>query len=198
MTNGVKIEKLKNLAKIRTGITLRQAIKPVDDGNAHVIQIKDLQDDNEINYQQVIKTALKNIKDDQLLRKGDILLRARGDNRNTALFDGEAYNYLAANQFLVISVNQNEVVPAYLQWFLNQRPAQHYLKENSAGTSIPYIQISALGDLEVALPDVKKQQAIAQLQHLMSEENKLYYQMQENRKQMMKAIVSDILKESRI
>ena len=192
--NRTKLLKLEQVANIRTGLSLREAIKPVDNGNASIIQIKDVKSNNEIDYSHVIQTELKNIKIKRALQRGDVLLRARGANRNAALFDRKGSNYQAANQFLIIRVNAEELLPEYLQWYLNQKPAQQYLAENSTGTSIPYTQASTLADLGIIVPSLRKQQAIARLQKLSKDEEHVMQQLLLNRKQMMNTIVYDLMK----
>ena len=195
--NKTKTIKLEKLADIRTGLSLREAIKPVENGNAFILQIKDIQDDNEIDYSRITQTTLKTIKAKRMLHRGDILLRARGVNRSAALFDGQGKNYQAANQFLIIRVTEDELLPEYLQWYLNQKPAQQYLAENSTGTSIPYTQASTLANLGIIVPSRQKQRAIAQLQKLSRDEEHVIQQIIVNRKQMMNAIVYDLMKQSK-
>ena len=78
--------KLRQLATIRSGYALRQGIKSVENGNVHVIQIKDINKHNLIDSASVTRTQIDNIKPEQILQNGDILLRARGENRQAALF----------------------------------------------------------------------------------------------------------------
>jgi len=196
----VKICNLKYLAKIRTGVTLREAIKPVDNGSISIIQIRDVRSNNEIDYQGITKTELRNIKSDLFLKKGDILLRAKGSNRGAAIFELEQGNFQAANQFWIISVNEDEILPEYLHWFINQKRTQHRLARNSQGpnstTIASAITASAINNLEIIVPAMEKQQSIAKLQKLYRKEEMLIQDLITNRKQMMNAIISDLTKEA--
>jgi len=197
--NEVTTSQLKDLANVRTGVTLRTAVTPVENGSINIIQVKDVSNSNEINYPEITKTELKNIKQDQFLKKGDILLRGKGQNRGAAIFELDEDNYQAANQFWIISATSNVLLPEYLHWFLNQKRTQHLLARSSQGptttTISSAITSSAINNLEVIVPTMEKQQIIAKLQKAYREEEKLIKQLINNREQMMNAIANDLIKE---
>lgn len=186
--------KLNNLASIRAGYSLRKAIKPVVKGNAFVIQIKDIDQHNRINYDSVMRTQIDDLKPDHVLRKGDILLRARGVNRQAAWFDMEQAVCLAAPQFLIISVTAQAVLPEYIYWYINQKPAQSFLSKNAVGTNIPNIPAKALADLPIAIPSLEKQRTIVALNRAVIKEQILLKQKIENSRTMLNAIARQMVK----
>lgn len=186
--------KLKKLASIRAGYSLRKAIKPVDDGNVRLIQIKDIDQTNRINCDLVLRTQIDDIKPEHILRQGDILLRARGANRQAALFDMAQVTCLAAPQFLIISVNDPRVSPEYIYWYINQKPAQSFLSKNAVGTNIPNIPAKALADLPIAIPSLEKQRTIAALNRAVIKEQILLTQKIQNSRTMLNAIAQQMAK----
>ena len=68
----IKINELKDIAKIRLGYTFRERIKAIPEGNLSVIQQKDL------SCFDPIKIEGSKIPVSHLLKKGEVLLSNRG------------------------------------------------------------------------------------------------------------------------
>ena len=98
------------------------------------------------------------------LKAGDIVFLSKGTNLRAAIVtaEQEQLNLLAPATCLVIKVNSTVVLPEFLTVFLNSEYGQAVLTSLNRGTTIMNIPVSSLKDIEVNLPDLSKQEIIAQ------------------------------------
>lgn len=122
------------------------------------------------------------------LRPGDVLIVGRGAHRTAVLVDDPPPRTVADRTFFVARPDAEQVKPAFLAWYLNERRAQHYLQSHSRGTSIQAIKKSALERLPVRLPPLDVQERIADIQLLVQRERELLLEWLENREELVRSI----------
>ena len=109
-----------------------------------------------------------------LIKRGDILVLARGQHHDTRLIVTPLENAVAANTFYIVRVNdQRKIMPAYLAWWLNQPGTQAYFHRNQGKSTIPFIPKGVLGNCVVQVPAMKTQAKIAAVNNLWQREQKL-------------------------
>ena len=98
------------------------------------------------------------------LKAGDIIFLAKGTNLRAAIVtaEQEKLNLLAPATCLVIKVDSTIVLPEFLTVFLNSEYGQAVLTSLNKGTTIMSIPVSSLKEIEINLPDLSKQEIIAQ------------------------------------
>lgn len=166
---------LREIADIQLGITLRGAnsSRHLPDGTHQLIRIGDISDDGHLRVSEpsLIKldpcTASRSA-----LREGEVLLAARGSRMTAAVFDGR-FSSVAGSQLLVIRARESVILPAYLRWFLNLPNTQENLNARARGSYVRSLSASALGELEIPLPPLPRQRAIAELHELGLREKQL-------------------------
>ena len=94
----------------------------------------------------------------------------RGAHRTAFLVDDPLPRTVADRTFFVARPDPDQVEPAFLAWYLDERRAQHYLESHSRGTNIQTIKKSALERLPVQLPPLDTQREIAEVQSLVERE----------------------------
>jgi hypothetical protein len=104
------------------------------------------------------------------LRQRDVLFLAKGQDNFAYLVNTNVTNTLAANTFYILRANPESIQPDFLAWWLNQTPAQEYIKLNRSGSSLPFLSVSALSHLEVPVPDIEMQRKIGELEMLRKKE----------------------------
>ena len=62
-----------------------------------------------------------------------------------------------------IRITDARVRPAYLNWYINQPPAQAHLAKHAEGSGVKMISKRALDELEVDIPPLERQAAIVRL-----------------------------------
>lgn len=156
---------LREVASVALGITMRGADASRHDpaGSHQLIRIGDLSEDGIVNCAEpnLIQVDPENASR-FTLRHGDVLLAARGSRMTAGLFDGH-YRAVAGGQFLVIRPRADVLLADYLRWYLNLSSTQEALAGRARGSYIRSLPASALGELEIPIPPLSQQQAIAAL-----------------------------------
>lgn len=153
---------LSEIAEIQTGYSFRAAIDYDEAGSARVIQMRDLADDFTVNFASLGCIDIEVI-DSQRVAAGDIVIRTRGDSASSAIVVGDPGPAVVAAPLLRIRVADVRVSAAYLNWYINQPPAQAYFAKNAEGSNVKMISKRALAELEVEVPPTQRQQAIVEL-----------------------------------
>jgi restriction endonuclease S subunit len=65
------------------------------------------------------------------------------------------------------------LLPEYLNWYLNQPPAQVYFNNNAKGTMQMMVDKTTLENLEISVPSLKQQELITTIASLADQEQQL-------------------------
>jgi hypothetical protein len=166
---------LREVASVTLGITLRGADASRHDpaGTHQLVRIGDLSEDGTVHC---ATPALIKIDPDAAyryaLRPGDVLLAARGARMTAGLFE-DSRPSVAGGQFLVLRPHTSMLIPEYLRWFLNLPLTQEALAAAARGSYVRSLPISAVADMEIPVPPLPRQHAIASLHTLRLREKDL-------------------------
>lgn len=162
---------LGEVADVQMGYPFRSRLEHDPEGDVTVIQMKDIDDANQLHAKDAIRVALPKGKAHHLLRAGDLLFRSRGrSNGTTQVLEGIGPAVLAAPMLLI---RPHKVLPAYLCWYINAPATQVLLAAFAEGTSVRMISAEALKTLEVPLPSQATQQRIVHAAGLAEQEQTL-------------------------
>ena len=153
---------LHEIADVQMGYSFRFGVEPAAHGPVGVIQMKDLGDDGSVALDSLTRVAMDVAPTHQVLA-GDIILRSRGDRASSAIVADDPGRTLVAAPLLRIRVTDERVQPEYLNWYINQPPAQAHLAKHAEGSRVKMISKGALDELEVDLPPLERQAAIVGL-----------------------------------
>lgn len=188
------LKKLGEIADIRSGYTLREAITPVSGGDIRILQIKDIELDWQWDPDVLPAVSWEQNALPPLLEHGQIVVAARGNRNTAAVYRGDI-PVVATNQFLVVTLKkkESEFVPEYLGWVLNQPMIQ--LEFQRSGSNIQLITKAALMQVPIPVPEVEMQHQIGQLQRIWHQEDELIKKLQNNRRQLEVGILQKLLKD---
>lgn len=159
-----------------------------------IIKLKDVTKDGVIKYQELETFDIDKMNDKFLLKKGDIVLKAKSGDNTAALMKEDIENIVAASHFIVITVNDDSVLsPEYLVAYLNSEYAQDYFKKHAEGTALPIIKIKTLEELEIKELRMDKQLEVANIYNLIKEEKLTMEKIIENREKQFKAHLRELL-----
>jgi restriction endonuclease S subunit len=168
------IKYLGELAKIISGLTLRE--KPSHDplGKVRLIQVRDVGNPYPEINDNLLQIPLTAVPPQQLLHPNDILLLAKGPH-NPALLYTKSWDYAAAVSFFFrLRIYDPACThPGYLAWYLNSAPGQAALLSLRQGSSVAGITKPLLAGLEIPVPDLTTQQRIAHVAAAQLRETKL-------------------------
>lgn len=142
-----------------------------------------------INWSERMRVSDYDPGEHHFLRPGDVLIVGRGSHRTAFLVDDPPPRTVADRTFFVARPDPEQVMPAFLAWYLNERRAQHYLEAYSRGTDIQMIKKSALERLPVQLPNLDTQQQISEIRSLVQRERELLHEWIDRRDELARGII---------
>lgn len=188
--------RLGDLADVRMGFSFRGRVQHDPAGNVAVIQMKDIDDLNQVQLADAIRVTLPPEKRRHLVHEGDLIFSSRGRISNPAALvpPGIEPAILAAPMLLI---RPYRVLPAYLQWFINSPSTQATLATLAKGTSVRMITTDAISDLEVPVPDLKRQHWFADIALLAQREQVIMTEIAQQRKRLIEGVLMQHTKNSR-
>ncbi len=187
--------KIKKLATVQMGYSFRSRLEASEGGGVAVIQMKDLLDDNTVGCDCLVRINMETIKEHHLAQRGDLVFRSRGQVTTSAvLLENPGKAVVAAPLLRIRVANQDNILPEYLNWYINQRDAQIFLASRAKGTVQKMISKQAIEDLEISLPSIKKQKDIVELASLAAREQDLLHTLADKREQYIGAVLMQFAK----
>lgn len=165
--------KLSRLADIQLGYPFRSRLEPDQEGDVSVVQMKDIDDTDLLRFTGVTRIALPARGSRHLLQAGDLLLRSRGRSNGVALVSDNPPAAILAAPMVRIRPDPSKVMPSYLHWYLNSPAGQAQIVGLAEGTSVMMISVEKIKDLEVPLPALSRQAAIAEVGQMAQREHQL-------------------------
>ncbi len=158
--------KVAEIASIRNGYAFRGRIESDKDGDTRVIQASDLTQDTELDTGELACVQLGKKASRYHLSENDIVFMARGQRQTAYRPVRQAITgkpIITAFGLLVISANEQKVIPEYLHWVLNTQRVQQHIQVLKEGTSITFISDKKFGNVEIPLPPLETQKKISRL-----------------------------------
>lgn len=166
---------LRDVAEVKAGYPFRRAIVPDRDGNVAVFQARDVVPGEVVTEtNMLVRTSQVFPSSDVFLRKGDILLVARGMKSGAfkaSLFMSDACDVLASSSVHVIRVtSRNVIIPEYVMHYLNSWMGQNALLQIVSGSYVGAISCRKLRHIVIPVCSLEKQQRIIDLHHNLLEQ----------------------------
>lgn len=154
-----------------------------------------------INFAGALKTTQETY--DYMVRtgcrpsRGDILFSKDGTVGETAIVTEER-DFVVASSLVIITPQMNVMTPSYLAYMFASRPAQEQAASFMRGAGLPRLSVGNLARLEVLVPPLDEQRAIADyLDHetaridtLIEEQQRLIEMLRERRRAAVEEAVS--------
>ena len=178
---------INDIAVVRMGFHFRGRVQEEPNGNALVLQIRDVDEAGRFDPESLTPMEIPNLENHALSLR-DVLFSARGTRRYAFLFNEPHYkNIVPAGYFMVLRPKSDRVRPDYLAWAMNQDLFQAKVDAVSSGTAVPQITKANLTSLEVDVPNVATQERIAAVDSLMQRELKLIHGIRDRRSALLRA-----------
>lgn len=174
---GTEKWKLEDIADVSTGVYKKGS----PDGNVYCLQAKHFDENGKFHQSVVIGPEINMDErlEKHLLQKGDIIIISKGESNRACLFQNEVSPAVASSIFFVIRLHHQDVLPEYLQWYLNTSFMQATLSGFSRGTQIRSLSKKALVKVEVRIPSIHRQKQILKVQQLWEKERALTFELME-------------------
>jgi len=190
----LRFMKLHEIAIIQSGYPFRGRIPGNTNGNISVLQMRDITLGNEIMWHNLLQADIEGRREPDLLTADDILFAAKGMQNYAYHIKRVPKRCVAAPHFYQIRVKNNQqVLPEFLAWQINQRPAQSYFSKLTEGSITLSIRRSVLENLYIKIPPLKTQKQVIQLYSCFVKEREISLQLMDNRKKQITVTLEKIL-----
>ncbi|MBL4653920.1 MAG: restriction endonuclease subunit S [Flavobacteriales bacterium] len=181
---------IKHIASIQTGVFA----KPVARGEIAYLQPKYYDENGVLIASLQPDLNAEGISNKHILKQGDVLFASKGIKNFAALFNDSRLSAAASTSFFVIRLQEQNVLPEFLTWFLNQPNTLRFLKRKAKGTSMASISKTVLADLEISIPDMQTQKLILKIYQLRNLEKELKQQIEALRETQIQQQIFNALK----
>ena len=183
-------KQVKNVVKIKTGVYKKPGLL----GEVYYVQARHFDENREF-----ITSVKPDLPYDEKLSKhflqpGDVLIASKGYDHFAVAYKGIIKPAVASSMFIVLRINNKLILPEFLTWYLNHPTTQNILSGNSKGTALPSITKSDVGNLEISIPSIQKQNAILNLNELLQKEKNLRKQIENLRESEIQQQLLNVLK----
>ena len=188
--------RLSEIVEIKSGYLFKSRIVNDSYGQVRVIQLKDIDDNGAIYMNKLLTVSDKEVKGADFLRKGDIIFKSKSARHTAAVFNDDSNNAIITVHFFLLRLKTDQILPAYLAWYINQKPAQRYFKTKAGGTRIPIVTKKILEELEVSIPSLPTQEKIVAVNNLFIKEKKLLTELKEKREILVNTSLLNVINRS--
>lgn len=164
---------LGDIAEVRIGHSFRDGVTPDAEGNVVVLQSKDLADATSETAGDPVRVALDRFDAALLVLPGDVVFLARGTRYPAVAVPEMLDGALVAAPLYLIRPDQARADARYLAAIIAAPAIQAKLKAEAKGSYIPQVPADAIRALEIPLPPLPEQRAIAALADLARQEARL-------------------------
>ena len=190
---------LNQLATIRTGLVLsrhKASLQSEFKTAYNVISLKSFNDNGIYDHTYIDSFESDgNIKEENIIKKGDILFRLR--EPNIAIYIDKDYEDLIVSSLaIIIRIIDNKINPIYLTHYLNSSMVKKQLFKDITIGSIPMTKVKDVENLTIDVPSLDMQKKIADTQQLAIQEIRLLENLIKEKKQYRKSIFETIIKET--
>jgi len=102
---------------------------------------------------------------------------------------------LAAGSFYILRTKNENLLPQYLAWWLNQSKAQAYFQSQARGAGMSFISKSTLSRLQVQIPPLSVQKKVVKIVTLTRHEQFLLGRLSDLRSRLVKAVCTKAIQE---
>ena len=164
--------KLIDVATMSAGFPFRGRIEEAKGTGIRVVQMRDVSFEHGVDWQNCTEVAVVVKKQSDWLCEGDILFAARGNvpYAYPIVSLPAEYSMLASPHFFVLRIQANNVLPSFVAWYLNQRPAQRYFAAGIEGSTTKSIRREVLENAPIVIPPLSTQHVILDLQSSIQKE----------------------------
>lgn len=168
--------KLSDIASIKSGLVLSRKAADSYDPNIYKynqFNLKSINENGTINLDQLDYYESKEELDANYLSQvDDIIVRLTVPNTAVLITD-ETKNIVVSSHFCMIRVNKNELLPDYLQWYLNSEIVKKQIAKSIMGNTFAAVRPGFYNELRVKLPSIKEQKFVADFHKLAIREIRL-------------------------
>lgn len=193
---GGMVIKLKELARIRTGLVLsRKQSKQKTKFVYNQLTLKSLHADGYIDMELLDKYySIEELKETYLSCVDDIILKLTAPY-TAVLIDDTTKGMVIPSQFVIVMCDMGQISPKFIAWILNSDIAKKEFLNNNTSNMLGAIRPHFVGEIEIENISTQKQNRIGEVYVLMKKEQRLLKELKKERYIYMKTMLEKAYKE---
>lgn len=190
--------KLQDLASVRSGLVLsRKQAKEPSEYRYPLINLRCIQQEGTIQLNEAdIYEAKEPLKGEYLSQSGDIIVRLTVPY-TAVLIDETTSGMVISSNFVVIRIEDKQLLPEYLFWLLNTQKVKRKIYENTTSNMLGAVKAKFLTDFELTLLPLEDQYKIAQLNLLAKKENQLLKELATEKEKLYSCLLDQAYKRAK-
>lgn len=169
------VTRLEEIANFASSHTFRSRLEHDPNGNVYVLQLRDVRLGKNIDWKKVLR--IKDVPGEKhLLEPSDLLFSMRGSNYSAFFLAEVREPTVASSQFFRMRIKvavPRLILPEFLAWQLNQKPAKDYYAAKETGSTIRSIRMSEIRAMQIVIPTIERQRELLNLGERIMEHNML-------------------------
>jgi hypothetical protein len=187
---------LGDLAEIHSGYLFREGYIPDAESKHRAIQAKDIDVQTRTFLVPDFCVQVQATPQPQhYIKENDILFLSKM-NPMAIFVERTQPNLIASSYFFIIREKGEEILPTYLAWYLNQKPAQTYFRSVGQGSTILNVTKRDLMTLPIPIPHPALQEKIAHLDSLAREYRREHEVLQDKMTKLISLVSEKSLKKA--
>lgn len=180
---------LKQVSAISAGHPIRGAVDVLPPGDVTVVQMRDVGTETGVDWFDAARVTLPPARSTDFLAPGEIIFTTRGTRNFALALDAVPGPAVCSPHFFVIRLaDPATIVPGFLAWQMNQRPAQEHFQREATGSYILNIRREVVETLPIVVPPVERQHAIMAFAQAAGAERAALGRLIDNRNHQLEAI----------
>ncbi|MEG1235977.1 MAG: restriction endonuclease subunit S [Flavobacterium sp.] len=159
--------KLIDIVSIRSGMVVAKTANNdetlLTDAFVKMIGTSDFDEDGNLRNDLEANVLYKPSIEKNFLQKGEIVFNAKGRRFFAFLVAEEYQSTIASASFLILTIEDKEIFPEYLVWYLNHPETLKVFDSKMATQVMPSITKQEFGELEIIIPTFEVQRQIVRL-----------------------------------
>lgn len=181
---------------VKTGFPLRSAAQHNIQGDALIVQMKDVDPLLGVSWETAITIKTKGRNEPDWLREDDILFVGRGSRFFAVHVSAPPKPSVASPHFYVLRADSRQKInPHFLVWLLNGKQSQKFYAEHSEGSALPYISRKTLAMLPIDLPDIQTQERIFRAYRCWKKERRLLEELIEQKEALIDGLLEQCIQQ---
>ena len=178
---------------MRCGLVLSRKQSPTPtNARYHLLNLRSINADGCVEMAMLDEYyAVESLSPEYLSQVGDVIVRLTAPY-TAILVDEETAGMVVSSNFVIIRPNPRMLLSGYLAWLLNTRKAKRVIFENTSSNMLGAINPKYFACMEVALPSIDRQSAIADLNALALKEGRLLRRLADEKKRYCDFIINTL------
>ena len=185
--------RLGDVATVRCGLVLSRKQSPTPtNARYRLLNLRSINADGSVEMAMLDEYyAVESLSSEYLSQVGDIIVRLTAPY-TAILVDDAIAEMVVSSNFVIIRPNPRQLISGYLAWLLNTRKAKRVIFENTSSNMLGAINPKYFACMEVALPSIDRQSAIADLNALALKEGRLLRRLADEKKRYCDLIINTL------